>query len=655
MKELLVTKNIEVLKRCIELDILCAIDLNFKIELQEIKSEFPELQVTDMKSKSVCHTSFDKGISKLRSRKYQYAKDLITPKNLYDRLKAHLPVTCEYDGPYDLQHYLPENLRALSCMTYIGASDSGTPFHIDQGGSPGHNCMVFGDKDSYSEWIFIAKKHFGLVSKTLKNFTHENKMIDPCDISCVDSKISKLDQNHINITLEQFENIIITNKKDEVIKYQKHLESSAFKFKQTQGIFVFIPNGTMHQVRNYGLSAKIAWNIVTPSSCDYFITFLLDIYAQQKRPQVYRHCACLMYFIIAFLEDKLEINDLQFIRIRDALKAMDSELSKLYIKIEDGIKFEDLYKKNSNINVGLDLICDNCCGDIYLFSFHCDCQHKSRLNTMHQNILVKENGYDYCIRCFEKLGESGSHCRDIVLHRLLPCEKVHDQFKNACEKFNDLRMKDPFCRLDITPIPRDFESIYVITNDNDLQITLGMKALSRYKKLARKRKAFNVSTFNKNNTIKRKKSKKKVIGPEISFLSMAPISSSAVINEKQTFKNTVDTCDLKSSASSTNFKTVETKTLVERIESEIFDEGEYFASPVKERFDSSIDIEIRLRDMKAGTDSEDCKKNNIPVSKDWKSEEVHFPDISMPGQADSFTIDLLKYPKIKCLYSSESE
>ena len=457
MKDLLITKNQQVFQKCVELDLICSIDLGFSLNIEELKFELPNLPITNMPTKKSVTYDFDSGIEVLHNKEKQYSKDIPTPPALLDKLNQHIPEICRYNGKWDLQRELPADLKAISCMTYIGDNNSGTPFHMDQGGSPGHNCLCYAESGAHAIWYLIDRSNDAIVARNMTNFSNENTMRTIEEISAVEGDIQIEKSFAFDVSLEQFESNMLNNNIEFINSYKKYLASNVITFKQTQGIFIFIPNGTMHQVHNFGLSAKIAWNITTPSSCAFFFNKLQPIYALQKRPQVYRHLACLMYFLYNFVyqynEDTAkyttELTIHAFNQLSIAMTTFEEALFQLWMPL-DLMKFN---KCKDPVDQTLDIVCDKCRADVFLFCFHCNCPNGEVLKSLHQSISVKHTeGHDYCVKCFGSMSEKDRHCNNVELQELQPSGRMFKEFTRACGYFNTLRQDNKFKDLRVLPM-----------------------------------------------------------------------------------------------------------------------------------------------------------------------------------------------------------
>ena len=494
MKNLPITKNLNVFEICVKRNIVCATDLNFSLTMDDLKQALEQLPITEMETKEMQHIDFDAGIQLLTSNRNHYAKDIATPRQLLEQLNQCIPKVCQYDGNYDLQHYLPNALKAISNMTYIGASHSGTPFHMDQGGSPGHNCMVYAEPNAYAEWYLVDNSMNAIVEKNMKKFNHENKMRTMDEITTVDIEISQ-HTTEIEIDLTNFDTHILNEDEVFIAKYKEYLATNVFYFKQLQGFFIFIPPGTMHQVHNFGLSAKIAWNIITPHSCLFFFDKLQAIYSLQQRPQVYRHDACLMYYIHDFqqqysknpVEYATNMTLYEFNRLYSAMQIFEEELFQLYMPLTDDVIYKQCHQP---IEQALDIVCDKCRADIFLFSFHCNCQNTEILKSLHQSIKVKHtDGFDYCVRCFGNMSDKERHCDDMILQSLFPVDVFH-AFSEACESFERLAKHDKFIKqAPMSSIAPRHELFKVDETIHKTSKRPGYAAMRRYLHMRRKRKS----------------------------------------------------------------------------------------------------------------------------------------------------------------------
>lgn len=92
-----------------------------------------------------------------------YGKDMPCPEVWWQNISRILPPYLDHRGQHDLVSNLPEYLRPLSLMIYVGAEETWTGGHMDICGSVGHNIMLYADKvkESQSEsacavWFMTA-------------------------------------------------------------------------------------------------------------------------------------------------------------------------------------------------------------------------------------------------------------------------------------------------------------------------------------------------------------------------------------------------------------------------------------------------------------------------------------------------------------------
>ena len=501
MKKLFITEDPKVFEICVRYDLLCAIKTNLSVTMDDIQEQIPILPICDMKTKEIEEMRFEHGILQLLKGRNVYAKDILTPEWLLTKVNTIVPDLCKYDGPNDLQSKLPQVLKADSCMTYIGANNSGTPFHRDQGGSPGHNCMVFAEPNAYATWYFIHKNHASVVERQMKKFNYENTMRTLTEIEAVQDEIKK---TSIKINELQIEKLLLQENQAFITKYRRYQESTVLQFDQHQGYMVFIPNGTMHQVHNYGLSIKVAWNITTPLACEYFFDVLRPIYSDHRRSQVYRHSACLLFYIYSFYTSYMDngldkmatmLNNYHMDQLRLSLSVFEKELFQLYLPQQV------IQEYNNNLfNVdGYNLVCDHCRGDIFMYSFHCNCRNNHILDSLHQKVAVKSSdGYDYCVRCFSMMSDSDRHCNSIEIRALLPDKLVFDKLIDICAMFNDLAKYKQYKCIPLSCTHEILKDFPDASPSRD-----GYRALKKYQLLIKKRKRSMTMTSSQ---LKRRKS-----------------------------------------------------------------------------------------------------------------------------------------------------
>ncbi|KAL7747234.1 hypothetical protein RI367_007445 [Sorochytrium milnesiophthora] len=347
-----------------------------------------------------------------------YAKDLACPKEWEDHMRDILDERLIYNGPTDCFGDLPEKLRAINLMVYMGTERTRTPSHTDICSSLGHNIMVYAEDDAYSIWFVAARK---------------NK-----EKACAQWSLPKgsveLDDNYV--TLERFANS----------------EFDVFVVKQRLGDFVLLPSDSVHQVVNKGgLSVKMAWNRHTVRSLyRFFDCGLAAHYQDICKTETYRNKTMVLHAIEkrhACLESKLKPfltggqtreEDLNAIEpITRELAQTLGELClllKLYqsLILDEIIENDDLDRNMANTkqmglpdNVPGTRSCDFCHQDIFNHGYHC-----SHCNTEANGVIDETAGYDMCCRCFG-MGRSCREPRHLELFSHYSLRELNDKYTRS--------------------------------------------------------------------------------------------------------------------------------------------------------------------------------------------------------------------------------
>lgn len=331
-----------------------------------------------------------------------YAKDIDCPIKYKQALESIIPEYLLPHGNNDLFSLLPEFFKAKNLMVYLGQNDTGTPIHRDLCGTMGHNIMTMGSPGAYAEWSFVL---------------HEDreKLASVLDISKTERRKTKRGMN--------------TRGSDNSVTKSSFLESDRawltyFKTKnsdftvqvvlQRPGDLVIVPSRAYHQVRNVGVSIKVAWNRVTAQTLDYAFEDQLPLYRIINRPEVYK-CKTIVHFTLEAWYKQLEsikgagfeeLNKLPILRygresfINDSKKLLSLFLHKIiapeWLPTEG---CSDLINTDS-LEETFIIKCDFCHTDVYHRYYHCEaCE-----------------GYDLCMYCYAA-GRSCRHVADMKMRQ----------------------------------------------------------------------------------------------------------------------------------------------------------------------------------------------------------------------------------------------
>eukprot|EP01133_Synstelium_polycarpum_P020631 gene20631-24781_t len=198
----------------------------------------------------------------LRDPKYLYAKDVATPPEWQDYLRAKLPKNLVYNGTYDLMSNLPRYLNIENLQSYIGDHGTYTPAHMDNVGSNGHNIMVAADTNAYSVWFIIAREDR---DKAIQFWRERGgDIFNEC-----------------------------------LFLQAQELRKAPFKVyvvKQRVGDMILVSPESVHQVINInGYSIKVAWNTVTIRSISISYFSSLPLLRSATKPELYRIKAIVYY------------------------------------------------------------------------------------------------------------------------------------------------------------------------------------------------------------------------------------------------------------------------------------------------------------------------------------------------------------------------
>ncbi|EFQ98887.1 JmjC domain-containing protein [Nannizzia gypsea CBS 118893] len=252
---------------------------------------------------------FDATNYKDPSRQRMYLKDIDCPPVWHEKLRSLLPPFLYYmngsvggkEGEVaaagDLMSSLPEEMRAMNMMCYIGHEGTYTPAHREMCATLGHNIMVEAStggledgkptKPGSSIWFMTEKKDLKVVSEYwLSTLGHDIEIED-----------------HFA-----------------QINAWKSAPFKTWVVEQKVGDFILIPPLAPHQVWNRGTrTMKVAWNRTTAETLDLALTEALPRARMVCRDEQYKNKA-IIYFSLkkysgllerATSRDKLRYRNLQ--------------------------------------------------------------------------------------------------------------------------------------------------------------------------------------------------------------------------------------------------------------------------------------------------------------------------------------------------------
>lgn len=210
----------------------------------------------------------------------RYGKDLSCPTVIQEKLRSMLPNDLLPLDTTDLFVHMPKHLRAENLMCYVGSDGTGTAVHRDICATLGHNLMIYGDENAYSEWIMITNDERPKLLQAIHQTKSKYNVDSTTPIKS--STFVETDRGWVS---------------------RKHVHQQRIKthvILQRPGDLVLVPSMCYHQVRNVNTSIKVAWNRATPRSLQMAVQKQLPIYQRLIRPEVYR-CKAMVYRTILSL------------------------------------------------------------------------------------------------------------------------------------------------------------------------------------------------------------------------------------------------------------------------------------------------------------------------------------------------------------------
>lgn len=220
-----------------------------------------------------------------KKRDFRYGKDLSCPAVIQEKLRSMLPNDILPLDATDLFVHMPKHLRAENLMCYIGSDGTGTAAHRDICATLGHNLMIYGDENAYSEWLMITNDERPKLLKTIHPFRP---------------------RDNLDATPIQSSTFVETDRGWVSRKYVHQGRIKTYVVLQRPGDLVLVPSMCYHQVRNVNTSIKVAWNRATPRSLQMAVQKQLPIYQRLIRPEVYR-CKAMVYRTILSLTNGTNI------------------------------------------------------------------------------------------------------------------------------------------------------------------------------------------------------------------------------------------------------------------------------------------------------------------------------------------------------------
>lgn len=348
-------------------------------------------QAEVVKGKNTKNRTWKRDLDKL------YGKDIICPTEYDVAMKKFLPDYLIPKGNCDLFSFLPTRFQAENLMCYLGQDETGTPIHRDLCGTMGHNIMTMATPGGYAEWIIILNRDRDTLSSYIKPSAKENKMINRKDRDTNSiSKSSFMESDRAWLTQET---IINSTLNVQVII-------------QRPGDLVIIPSRAYHQVRNVGVSIKIAWNRITPQSLHSAFEDQLPMYQIINRPEIYKCKAIVNYSIQKWNEYLSSAKDWEdFCKLEVMRYAKQSFINDVRILADlyyNKVLLPEVLEPNDEEGVFVDedpaefctVICDFCHSDVFYRYYHCKIC----------------DDYDLCMGCYS-IGRSCQHVDQMYMCR----------------------------------------------------------------------------------------------------------------------------------------------------------------------------------------------------------------------------------------------
>lgn len=326
-----------------------------------------------------------------------YAKDIDCPAEYVELMQKILPHYILPQGSNDLFSLLPTRFQATNLMCYLGQDGTGTPIHRDLCGTMGHNIMTMASPGASSEWLIVLNKDRERLAEIIKPSEREMKKIRRFDMP--DRRKSLLTKSCF---MESDRAWLETKKAS-----GEGLEVQVIV--QRAGDMVIIPSRAYHQVRNVGVSVKVAWNRVTPHTLACAFEDQLPLYRIINRPEVYKCKAIVSYTLKAWSTQLSTVTnvakDLPFI-LQHGLDNFLQDARTLIRLYYDILSQEILSEEHSDAIPSdgpgeyFTVKCDFCHSDIFYRYYHCsDC-----------------NDYDLCMDCYT-MGRSCKHVNSMTMRQ----------------------------------------------------------------------------------------------------------------------------------------------------------------------------------------------------------------------------------------------
>lgn len=323
-----------------------------------------------------------------------YAKDIVCPEEYRTAMNDFIPGYLLPLGDNDLFSLLDNRLQAKNLMCYVGQDDTGTALHRDLCGTMGHNVMTTGSPGAFAEWYVVVNEDRDKLLKVEARDKDGKKTKFSSSVAANGGSFQDTDRSWL---FQRQVNAYNSQNPDSKLKVQVIV--------QRPGDLVIIPSRAYHQVRNVGVSGKIAWNRITPQTLEYAFEDQIPLYQLICRPEVYKCKAIVRYSLQNWLDSIRNLNPSETEAInnipamkygRETFIENARKLLGLYLY---KVLLPEMLDQDNQDGIAVDVEdddcsvkCDFCHGDVFYRYYHC----------------AECDDYDLCMNCYA-LGRSCRH------------------------------------------------------------------------------------------------------------------------------------------------------------------------------------------------------------------------------------------------------